>query len=64
MSEGRHVTLGWFVVSLPASLDGTECPDCGFDTVVLFPVTLLSESGVTPWGHAARCTRCWMEANE
>lgn len=64
MSRGRAFVAGYLVVSEPTSFDGTECPVCGFDAVVLFPLTLISDSGVTPWGHAARCTRCWMEGRQ
>lgn len=63
---GRPVTVpagwvrAWVVPLAPAPDDpaGT-CPVCGFDSLVLFPLYLLTEVGVTPlrrrFGVCGRC---------
>lgn len=52
----------WASVGEPANLDAPrECPDCGFDSVLDFPVTLLSGRGVTGDRTIAACPRCFKE---
>jgi hypothetical protein len=54
-----RLTQTWFVVLDPVTLDGEQCPDCGFDAVLTFPVHYINETGVGPFGMAKSCTRCW-----
>lgn len=34
------------------------CPDCGFDSLLGFPLTAISLNGVGPWGTYEACSRC------
>lgn len=58
----RYVA-GHFVVGDPNLDDATECPKCGFDAVLTFPISVLSESGVSSFGTWAGCARCYDMAN-
>lgn len=41
----------------------TECATCGFDALLTFPLTVITNDGVGSWGTAKRCARCWMEGD-
>lgn len=57
----RYVNL-FIVVGDPDA--ATECPDCGFDAVLSFPLTSISEMGVGSFGTYTTCARCYdMQAN-
>lgn len=57
---GRVRVLGWWIV-LPPDPDALarECPVCGFDALLPFPVCLLTAAGVRrleqPYWSCARC---------
>lgn len=40
-----------------------ECPDCGFDALLTFPLHALGVDGVTEFGSVQRCARCFDEAS-
>jgi hypothetical protein len=50
------------IVGEPDSDDVQECPDCGYDALLSFPLHLLSPNGVTPFGYRIACARCWEES--
>ena len=60
----QRQTLGYFQVGQPETEAATECRDCGFDAVLRFPLTLLTDSGVTPSGYLRACARCYDEQGE
>jgi hypothetical protein len=35
-----------------------ECPECGFDSLMTFPLTTLSDEGVGTGGTYRNCGRC------
>lgn len=45
-------------VEPPRSLDGRTCPRCGFDSVLDFPVFVMSALGVVELDPVAGCVRC------
>lgn len=53
-------------IELPRIIRGNEqigtCPRCGFDSLVITPVSYLYESGVTPAGFDSGCDRCATES--
>lgn len=55
--------LANLVVGIPDLRQPSECPDCGFDAVVRFPIHALSEMGVSDMGTMSACTRCYDEAH-
>ncbi len=55
--------LGHLAVGEPDTSTATECADCRFDVVLAFPVHLITERGVTPFGHVKKCVRCYEEAD-
>lgn len=42
----------------------TECPTCGFDSVITFPLYALSTEGVDVFGDWSACLRCWPDPDE
>ena len=55
------VTTAYIVVGDPDTSCPSECPDCGFDAVLAFPLTLVGENGVGPFGTHKECARCYEE---
>lgn len=55
---------GHFVVGQPDMDEATECHDCGFDAVLTFPISIISEAGVTSFGTYKACARCYDTADE
>jgi hypothetical protein len=53
--------LAHVVVSEPDPSAARECPDCGFDALLTFPLALLSPAGVSPFGSVEACARCHEE---
>lgn len=52
---------GRFYVAEPTSDAREECRDCGFDAVFRFPITLILDTGVMPFGELKACARCYAE---
>lgn len=42
----------------------TECPNCGFEAVIRFPVHVMSDDGVSPWGVVPACLRCFNDGQD
>jgi hypothetical protein len=53
-----RTVLCYIQVGEPDTDDAETCPDCLFDSVLKFPLTSLSENGVSPFGHYVACVRC------
>jgi hypothetical protein len=53
--------IGHVMVGLPDMEAAEECPDCGFDTMLAFPLTVITEEGVGPFGSYRACARCYDE---
>lgn len=59
----RHI-ICHIHVGLPDTGDAEQCSTCGFDAVLKFPLTSLSEDGVSNFGHYKVCVRCADMAEE
>ncbi len=53
-----RLTTLYIVVGEPDIDQQEECPECGFDAVLTFPLTSMSENGVDPFGTYSACGRC------
>ena len=58
---GAVFVRGFFVVLEPDVDSAKECPACGFDALLAFPVKVLSRAGVGDFGTYERCVRCHKE---
>lgn len=54
----RRLVVTYIVVGEPNVDAAEECPTCGFDAVLAFPLTSMNESGVGPFGTYKACMRC------
>ena len=62
MAERTYIA--WYLVLGDVDPDvAEECPECGFDALLSFPLSLITERGVTPWRPFMACVRCWQEAH-
>ncbi len=57
-----RVTLAYIVAGDPDLDAASECPDCGFDALLTWPLYSLSENGVSEFGVYKACVRCYEEA--
>lgn len=57
----ERTCVGTFVVGSPDIDSAAECPECGFDSLLTFPIHVISESGVSPFGTYEGCARCFDE---
>lgn len=46
-------------VGEPDPSTAVECPTCGFDTLLPFPLYLLLDTGVSHIGYYPACLRCY-----
>lgn len=53
-----QVVTGWLVVGTPDIDRAEECPSCGFDSLLTFPVSAISTAGVSTWPPVKACPRC------
>jgi hypothetical protein len=53
------MTAVYVLVGEPDMDAVAECPDCGFDSLLTFPLTAMSANGVGPWGTIRVCGRCY-----
>ena len=54
MTVRGHIVVG------DADTDAVkECPACGFEALLTFPLYVVSEAGVTQFATAERCAHCW-----
>lgn len=51
----------YIAVGRPDTNAARECPDCGFDALLDFPLTAITADGVGPFGTVAACARCYSE---
>ena len=54
-------STAYIVLNEPSTIEAAECSKCGFDSVLAFPLTLVDECGVGPFGTYKACSRCWGE---
>lgn len=53
------LTALYIVVGMPDTSTARECPRCGFDSLLEFPLTSISLNGVGPIGYVPACGRCY-----
>lgn len=56
-----RVVVGWLHVLEPDMEQASECPCCRFDTLLTFPLVMLTDDGVSRAGEVRQCARCWRE---
>jgi len=49
------------VVGDPETDTARECPDCGFDALLDFPLYVITAEGVGRFGTCRACARCYDE---
>lgn len=54
----------YLMVGEPDLTSTAECPDCGFDSLLKFPLTLLDANGVSPVGTYEACPRCYFDEGQ
>lgn len=55
---GARSVICHIIVGDPETNAAEECPSCGFDAVMVFPLTSMSLNGVGPFGQYRACVRC------
>lgn len=60
----KRMTAAYLVVGDPDLDNATECPACGFDSLLSFPVVSLTENGVSDMGTVSACPRCYVDSDD